>query len=225
MSNFTTKNPVVVIVGPTCSGKTTLKKMMINAGFTGIKTWTSRKKRNGESDADYEFVSKTVMEACYKEGMFAEMTEYDSKLYGSVKKDYTISSGGKPKVIVLNPRGARRVLERLSDVPFIFVYLNPHPDVLANRAVRRDLDGTEFRRRMDTDGPELLEFYEDFFGDVDPEKIVGSIPNCPGTYYAKEPFSKHKNLAGVVASSWHLLDQDFANWLWRFAVMTSFDNV
>lgn len=221
MSSFSTKTPVIVIVGPTCSGKTTLKRMLIKAGCTGIKTWTSRKQRSDESDADYEFVSENVMKTCYKEGMFVEMTEYDSKLYGSVKKDYTLSANGKPKVIVLNPRGARRVLERLSDVPFIFVYLNPHPDVLANRAGKRDLGYAEFQRRMDADGEELLEFYEDFFGDVDPKKIQPVPSYSGGTYYAQNPFEKHKNLVGVVASTWHLLDQDFANWLWRFTMSVS----
>lgn len=222
MSVFATKDPVVVIVGPTCSGKTTLKRMMVKAGFKEIKTWTSRKKRPDESEKDYEFVSRNVMQVCYKEGMFVEMTEYDSELYASLKKDYISGAGLGPKVIVLDANGARRVLHRLSDVPFIFVYLNPHPDVLANRAVRRDMDKKEFKRRMDADAKELLDFYEDYFSSAI-STCIEPVDDVQGTYYAKNPIENCKNLVGVVASSWHALDQDFAQWLWRFAMVMSFE--
>ena len=211
------KAPVFVLVGPTCSGKTTLKSMMELAGFEGIKTWTTRKKRAGESGKDYEFVSRNVINICHREGLFAELSEYDSELYASVKKDNI--SGTNPKVIVLEEKGARRVLERLSNVPFVFVYLNPHPDVLVNRASRRGMDPTEFRTRIDTDAPRLLDFYEDFFVDTQFEKE--EVPNYVSTLYARNPSGRYLNLFGIVESTWHLLDQDFANWLWRFAMVLS----
>lgn len=223
MSAFATKDPVVVIVGPTCSGKTTLKRMMLKSGFKGIKTWTSRKKRENESENEYEFVSRNVIQTCYKEGMFAEMTEYDSELYASLKKDYISGSGLGPKVIILDANGARRVLHRLTDVPFIFVYLNPNPEVLANRAVRRDMDKHEFRRRMDADAKDLLDFYEDYFASV-LGTCIEPVDDIQATYYAKKPSEKDNNLVGVVTSSWHALDQNFADWLWRFAMVLSFEN-
>lgn len=219
MSNMS-KSPVFVLVGPTCSGKTTLKNMMTRAGFEPIKTWTTRKRRPDETDKDYEFVSKYVMDTCYRAEMFAEMNEYDHHLYASLKKDYI--SGTAPKVIVLDSKGARRILSRLEHIPFVFVYLNPHPDVLLNRAVRRDMDPKEFKSRIDGDASDLLDFYEDFFVDVISKKE--EVPNCTSTFYAKKPSLRNKNLVGIVESTWHMLDQDFANWLWRFAMILSFEN-
>lgn len=219
MSNMS-KSPVFVLVGPTCSGKTTLKNMMTRAGFEPIKTWTTRKKREEETEKDYEFVSKYVMDTCYREGLFAEMNEYDHFMYASLKKDYI--SGSAPKVVVLDSKGARRILSRLENVPFVFVYLNPHPDVLVNRAVRRDMDKVEFKSRIDGDSENLLNFYEDYFVGIDSKKEA--VPNYVSTFYAKKPSFRNENLVGIVESTWHMLDQDFANWLWRFAMVLSFEN-
>lgn len=71
---------LVVLQGPSASGKSTLQSML---GLPRLVTWTSRMPRPGEVDGiDYCFKSRQEMQRLYDQGRMIEMTEYHDHFYG-----------------------------------------------------------------------------------------------------------------------------------------------
>ena len=97
---------IIVIVGESASGKSTLAKQFVedNPSFSRIVTYTTRPKREGEVDGiDYHFVSNEVFDNMVKQDMFVEHADYRGWHYG------TAVNFGKDedKIVVLTPAGAR----------------------------------------------------------------------------------------------------------------------
>lgn len=97
---------MVVIVGESASGKTTVAKYLENHyGYERIVTYTTRSPRDGEVDGvDYHFISDDEFDRLYEKGFFAETAMYNEWNYGSAKEDYV-----GDKIAVLTPRGLRSV--------------------------------------------------------------------------------------------------------------------
>ena len=97
---------VVILVGRSGSGKSTVSKELEKIGYERIVTYTTRPPREGEIDGvDYHFISRDkFVQNLYK---FMEYKEYEtaegSWMYGSMTDDYTTGDGRK--VIVLDPSG------------------------------------------------------------------------------------------------------------------------
>lgn len=146
----------VVLMGHSCSGKTSLAMELERQGLRRIVTYTTRPPRPDERRwLDYNFVTESTFEHLAREGFFAEVTEYEAKFghcfYGSAKHDY---AGDGDTVVVLNPVGAASL-----DVPNTFVvYLDLPYKTLVQRAFRRGDRADEFQRRYAAD-TELLEQY------------------------------------------------------------------
>ena len=98
---------IIVLVGQTASGKTTLARYLEQCGFERIVTYTTRPPRKGEQDGkDYHFIPEDDFLEKVDEGFFAERTEYHAEFghvcYGTSKESLETRSG-ESKVIVLNP--------------------------------------------------------------------------------------------------------------------------
>ena len=97
---------VIVLVGASASGKSTLAKQFVenNPSFSRIVTYTTRPKREGEVDGiDYHFVSDEVFDSMIKRGSFVEHASYRDWKYGTA-----INFGNtENKIVVLTPAGAR----------------------------------------------------------------------------------------------------------------------
>ena len=91
---------MIVIVGQSASGKTTLAKEYEEwLGFKRIVTYTTREPRQNEQDGiDYHFITDKLFERLNADGFFAETAEYNGWKYGSAKKDYVNNT-----VAVLTP--------------------------------------------------------------------------------------------------------------------------
>ena len=112
---------IVVIVGESASGKSTLAKQFVenNPSFSRIVTYTTRPKREGEVDGiDYHFVSDEVFDSMVKQGSFVEHASYRDWKYGTA-----INFGNtENKIVVLTPAGARAFRR----------YKNEHPELHLN---------------------------------------------------------------------------------------------
>lgn len=160
----------IVIVGPMCSGKTTLAKWLEKHGFERVVTYTTRPMREGEVDGvDYHFISEEEFEDRILKGYFAEYRMYKASFgtcwYGSAKKDYV---GEDRKVIVLDP-----VAASLPDIyeNSTIVYLRIRPSVCIKRALKRGDDPDEIYRRMEADAP----YFETFEKTVRPFFSFGYV--------------------------------------------------
>ena len=156
---------MIVLVGKTCSGKDTLKKILVEKyNFQPIVTVTSRPPRVGEVDGkDYFFVTKDQFLKLINMGIFAEYTSYkvangDTWYYGSLQKDYKENS-----VIVLNPSGLHQIKKK--GIPHKSFYIYANEDVILDRADVRGDDKKELLRRLEADKKDFENFEEetDFF--------------------------------------------------------------
>jgi guanylate kinase len=79
----------IILVGPTCSGKTYIRDKFREKGFKVDVSWTSRPKRENEiQDFDYYFTSKEYFELLIQEGDFYEWVKYGDYYYGTGMEEW-----------------------------------------------------------------------------------------------------------------------------------------
>lgn len=114
---------MIVIIGESASGKSTLQKMLIkdDSKYKKVVTYTTRPKRNGEIDnVDYHFVSQSTFDKLVNADFFLEHAKYRGWCYGTAKEDCK----DKNSVAVLNPAGLR-ALKRLDfETTSIYLYVD-----------------------------------------------------------------------------------------------------
>lgn len=77
-------NKRIILVGPTCSGKTFLRKRLEEKGFTFDVSYTTREPREGEvNGVHYNFISREKFENLIKEDGFYEHASYNGNYYGT----------------------------------------------------------------------------------------------------------------------------------------------
>ena len=153
---------LTVLVGPTCSGKTTRAHLLESSGDRRIITYTTRPRRMREKDGkDYHFISYDEFMQKWADGDFLEVQSYSTVEgmwhYGTPVKD--ILHIRKNSVIVLTPSGARAVEHFIRpDVLVRTVYLDIPYETCLERAIARGDNPEEFKRRWDEDLSEFEEF-------------------------------------------------------------------
>lgn len=160
---------MIVIVGKSGSGKTSVAHELQKYGYQILITDTTRPMREGEKNGvDYYFRNQQEFNKLKEEGYYAETVSYNAAFgycsYGS-KKDYYIGNNDN-KIIILNPYGLKQV-EKLNNKKYTSFYLNVPDDVLLNRLDKRGDDKKEVHRRLKTDRED--------FKDID--KIVSCVIN------------------------------------------------
>ena len=104
------RNMIVILVGESASGKSTLANafIKINPSFTKVVTYTTRPMRQGEVDGiDYHFLSEDDFNKRKESGFFIEYASYRGWQYGTAVN----FESGENKIIVLTPAGARALLK------------------------------------------------------------------------------------------------------------------
>ena len=159
---------ILILIGKTSSGKTLIKEKLIEKGFAGITTYTSRPMRKGEKqDVTYHFISDKDFKQKINEGFFAEWKSYITAdgvwYYGTALED--LKNGEYNSVIILTPDGYRDVVNKLSENPTaIYVYANN--STIKKRLMMRGDNPNEAQRRLGHDN-------EDFKGiENEVDKIV-----------------------------------------------------
>ena len=99
---------VYALVGPSGSGKTAIAQELIkDPRYEVAKSTTTRKRREGEAEDAYNFISKETFEELYASGHFIETTVYAGNRYGTTKEAIEkIISRGVSAVIPLDICGA-----------------------------------------------------------------------------------------------------------------------
>lgn len=143
---------LIVLIGKTASGKSTLQDMLVNEGYEKIVTYTTRPKRRGEKDGvDYNYITQQEFMDKVEAGFFAEYnvfhTEKGDWYYGSAIEDYDCKD--KEKVIILTPSGLTNIREQGFDVFSIYIYSNQA--TIEERLIARKDNKSEAARRMAAD--------------------------------------------------------------------------
>ena len=113
---------IIVLCGPSCSGKSTIEKELGQYGYKKIVSYTTRERRKNETDGvDYHFIKNESFRNMLNRSEFAEYDSYSQeRFYGTKSSDYH-SPGDK--VVVLTPEGIRQLKQNLPGLNYIVVYV------------------------------------------------------------------------------------------------------
>lgn len=79
----------IILCGPSCSGKTTIKQRLVKDGLKPGISYTTRQMRNGEIDGtDYHFVTRETFSEMIKSDRFFEYDDSFDDYYGTTKDDF-----------------------------------------------------------------------------------------------------------------------------------------
>lgn len=144
---------MIVLCGKTCSGKDTIKRELIERGFEGVVTYTTRPPRAGEIDGvHYHFITQRDFMNKKEAGFFLETTSYqvasgETWYYGTAKDNLKNNS-----VIIMNPDGIKFLHScpelKLKSVIF-YVYANE--ETILKRLKLRGDNPDEAARRLEAD--------------------------------------------------------------------------
>lgn len=147
-----TKNLLVVISGPSCSGKDSVVRELLqkNKDMSRLVTTNSRAKRADEKEGfDYYFVSKDDFEKIIANEGFYEWVEYRGSYRGTQKKHVKEAlAEGKDVIWRIDVRGVKNVYKRVKkEVPnSVFIFLAESLPILENRMKKR---ATETKKEFD----------------------------------------------------------------------------
>lgn len=120
----------VIITGPSGTGKTTLSKEFEKAGFRVLKSYTTRKPR--ENETDYNFITTDEFIQYIKTGFFIEYEEvYPGIWYGTSKEDLN-QIKKENIVLVKDVNGAKKLKNCLMDnqIASYLIYLKVNEENL-----------------------------------------------------------------------------------------------
>lgn len=177
---------LILLVGPTASGKSTIAAYMGKRfGLTVTKSCTTRKPRfNGEDD--YHFVTPEEFEKLD----LCERTEYAGNCYGVTQEELN-----KADIHICDGNGVKSIKKKYKGSKGIYVVrLRASEDKLAARLKQRGMSETEIRSRRAADMRSLNHLISDFDIASDGEK--NEIPLVADTimefvdYYEKHDIGK-----------------------------------
>lgn len=114
------KNNLIILIGPSCSGKTYLQEKLIeltqktkikDIEFGSLISTTTRPPRSGEvNGTDYHFITKKEFDEKIKNNDFIEYVEFGGMQYGVTKSELErLFEKGLTPVIVVEPNGAKEL--------------------------------------------------------------------------------------------------------------------
>lgn len=139
---------MIVLIGESASGKTTLEKELSKRGYDRIVSYTTRpiRERDNEVDGvDYHFISEKQFLSLMRTGFFAECTNYNDWYYGIAKEDCLDNS-----VVVVEPYGFRQ-LQKLEGLNIQSFYIKTSWQTRLKRMIDRGDNLMEMFRRVVSD--------------------------------------------------------------------------
>lgn len=137
---------MIVLLGESGCGKSTIEKELVNKGFKKIISYTTRPIRKNEKDGvDYHYISEEEFLHKYSAGFFAEYTIYNSWYYGIAVPDCKNNS-----VVVVEPHGFRQ-LKKIDELNITSFYIKVNERERLIRMVKRGDNLLEVFRRIFSD--------------------------------------------------------------------------
>ncbi len=138
---------MLVLLGPSASGKTESAKIMINRyPISRVVTCTTRPKRINEIDGfDYHFFSYETFKKLEKEDYFIETAKYNNNYYGTPKNELE-----DDKFIILEPQGLKSFLA-INPCPIVAIYLKTEESIRISRMKERKDKMKDIQKRIASD--------------------------------------------------------------------------
>ena len=152
---------IFTLTGPSCAGKTTLEKLLVEKhGFSNVISDTTRPIRAGEVDGvNYYYRTEAEFNNVKELGLLIESVTYGGYQYGiSLDEVNRVTATGKVIVAVVEPNGREQIKKYANKAKFYFVpiFISNPANIIAQRYMRRIIDGAI------TLDPFALKRYEEF---------------------------------------------------------------
>jgi guanylate kinase len=136
---------LIILVGHSGSGKSTIEDIMTTLGYEKIISYTSRPKRTYEhNNCHYHFISPEEFQQRKADGFFAEATVYRNWNYGVAREDCK-----SDRVVTLEPFGTEMIMDQFDDVTVI--YVKSSEETRRERLILRGDNLAEIARRISSD--------------------------------------------------------------------------
>jgi len=140
-------NGRIILVGPTCSGKTYLRNRLEDKGFECDVSYTSREKRPGEIDKrHYHFIGKKQFETLIAGDFFYEWVEYNGNYYGTGQREWD-----ELPLFIMETDGVKHIKEEDRRNCFVIYLDTPEHERVTRMRVEREWDYDTIRKRIETD--------------------------------------------------------------------------
>lgn len=100
---------MITLTGPSCSGKTTLQDSLVERYpnlFVRLKSDTTRPRRPGEDDTEYDFITRDQFRDRMLQGDYLQTVDYSGVLYGTRKSEMKSKlESGKALIRIVEPTG------------------------------------------------------------------------------------------------------------------------
>lgn len=148
---------VLYLIGGTCSGKTSLARILEHKGWTWIRSITTRPKRPGERDEYTGWVSPIEFRGMEQSGELEYIRDYvthdDLWRYAFLKKDLEFDPT-KRYVMIGDPVSARTAMFRYKTVLMLYA----SNDVTRERLKKRGCNAAFIRQRLSKDDDDFGRF-------------------------------------------------------------------
>jgi guanylate kinase len=153
----------ILLIGKSCSGKSTLTKLLSDFGLSTAVSTTSRPQRDYEkTGVDYHFVSGDVFKKMLNDSeKFIEIDKYNEWYYGMTVEEFI-----KSDIVITTPRGLKTILSKYKRSDFIIILMESSLTLRNKRINVRPTEYDSFTRRWWCDDMEF-EKLENYGGDWD----------------------------------------------------------
>ena len=158
------KGLLLVISGPSGSGKGTVVKQLTREDFALSVSLTTRNRREGEVDGrDYFFCSEDEFHQKAENGELLEFAMFCGNFYGTPRSYVEDRIAlGKTVVLEIDVNGALQIREKFSEAVLVFL-IPPTKDELRNRLNKRateDMGKIEVRLKRAREEVNLIDKYD-----------------------------------------------------------------
>lgn len=151
----------IILVGKMGSGKTSVAECLERIYSTSsfdykrVVTYTTRKPRPGETEADYHFITNEEFDRLVDDNVIGEYHQFQKGeelvQYGSSFDDYPLTIvDGKPqiKVVILDPDGLHKAIKAFRPRNLSVIFLKVSDETLRKHLELRGDDPEEVSRRL-----------------------------------------------------------------------------
>ena len=181
---------LVVLLGPSCSGKSTFQKELVeNEGYHAVRTATTRPRRMGEDTSAYYFLKDQAFAEWEVRGDLLCVETFRGWRYGVPRDELVRSSSKTNRCVILTPGGVMELLAKHADIvvgdALSVLYLGVDGTTGEARAYSRGDDRREYLRRMAADSIDFRHYpRENGVWEFTPDYILDCINN-PQNYKLK----------------------------------------
>lgn len=174
---------LVVLLGPSCSGKSTFQKELVkDEGYHAVRTATTRPKRVGEDLSSYYFLKDQAFAEWEERGDLLCVETFRGWRYGVPRDELVRSASKTNRVVILTVGGVLELLARHAEIitrdALSVLYLGVDGVTAEHRAYRRGDGRREYLRRMAADSIDFRHFpKENGIWEFTPDYIVDCVGN------------------------------------------------